>query len=135
MTPWKINLADVPEEHQKWTWSTGNYERYRRHVSVALGNTPATPHPFDVELTRLPPGARPCPVHSHDRMWEFFIVVSGRAIVDRDGQSTVAVAGDCFMQPACTRHRIRNASDTEDLVFYVIANDPGVPIVTRKYEV
>ena len=66
MTPWKINLDDVPEEHQKWTWSTGNYERYRRHVSVALGNTSETPHPFDVELTRLPPGARPCPVHSHE---------------------------------------------------------------------
>ena len=88
MTPWKINLDDVPEEHQEWTWKTGKYERYRRHVSVALGNTPETPHPFDVELTRLPPGARPCPVHSHDRMWEFFIVVSGRAVVDREGEAT-----------------------------------------------
>ena len=24
MTPWKINLDDVPEEHQKWTWKTGS---------------------------------------------------------------------------------------------------------------
>jgi mannose-6-phosphate isomerase-like protein (cupin superfamily) len=27
------------------------------------------------------------------------------------------------MQPAGIRHRIRNASDTEDLVYYVIANE------------
>jgi mannose-6-phosphate isomerase-like protein (cupin superfamily) len=135
MTPWKINLDDVPEVHQKWTWKTGSYERYRRNVSVALGNTPETPHPFDVELTRLPPGARPCPVHSHARTWEFFIVVSGRAVVDREGDSTEAVAGDCFMQPAGIRHRIRNASQSEDLVFYVIANEHGEPDSGQKYQV
>ena len=68
-------------------------------------------------------------------MWEFFIVVSGRAVVDREGESTEVVAGDCFMQQAGTRHRIRNGSDSEDLVFYVIANEPGGPDTTRKYEV
>jgi mannose-6-phosphate isomerase-like protein (cupin superfamily) len=123
MNQWKINLNDVPEEHQLWSWRNGNYERFRRQVSVALGNTRDNPHPFDVELTRLPPGARPCPIHSHSYRWEFFIIVSGQAIVQREGESIKAVKGDCFMQPAGTRHRIRNASETEDLVYYVIASE------------
>lgn len=123
MGSWKINLNDVPEEHQEWSWQDGKYERYRRHISVALGNTEDNRHPFDAEYTRVPPGARPCPVHAHTHMWEFFIVVSGRAIVQRNGESVEAVEGDCFMQPAGTRHRIRNASETEDLVYYVIGNE------------
>lgn len=132
MNPWKINLDDVPEVHQMWSWKNGSYERFRREVSVTLGNTGESPHPFDVELSRLPPGARPCPVHSHTHRWEFFIIVSGRAVVDREGESTEAVTGDCFVQPAGTRHRIRNASESEDLIYYVIASehddpDPGHP--------
>ena len=37
----------------------------------------------------------------------------------RCGQRSVTVV----MQPAATRHRIRNGSESEDLVFYVIANE------------
>ena len=101
----------------------GNYERYRQHVSIALGNAAVQPHPFDVELTRVPPDARPCPVHAHSHRWEFFIVVAGTAIVQREGETVRATVGDCFMQPAATRHRIRHGSESEDLGFYVIANE------------
>jgi mannose-6-phosphate isomerase-like protein (cupin superfamily) len=135
MIPWRINLTDVPEARQQWKWEHGNYDRFRRHISVALGNTREHPHPFDVELTRLPPGARSCPVHSHSHMWEFFIIVSGRAAVQRGGETAEAVAGDCFMQPAGTPHRIRNASETEDLVYYVIANEAGGKDVCQKVEI
>lgn len=124
MDNWKINIDDVPERHQVWQWKDGNYERYRREVSVALGNDEKNRHPFDVELTRLPPGARPCPVHVHDLRWELFIVVSGCGVVDRNGESVAVVAGDCFMQEAGTKHRIRNGSETEELLYYVIANEP-----------
>lgn len=124
MDQWKIHIDEVPERHQVWQWQAGNYERYRREISVALGNTEGSRHPFDVELTRLPPGARPCPIHVHDNRWEFFIVVSGRGIIDRNGEAVEAVVGDCFMQPPGTKHRIRNASETEELVYYVIANEP-----------
>jgi mannose-6-phosphate isomerase-like protein (cupin superfamily) len=122
MPDWIVNSNELEEEHQQWSWESGNYNRYRKHISVALGNTDEQ-HPFDVELTRLAPGEKPCPVHAHTHRWEFFIVVSGRAAVQRDGQESEAVEGDCFMQPAGIRHRIRNASDTEDLVYYVIANE------------
>ena len=36
----KINLADVPVQHQQW--GKGRYDRKRRHVSVALGNGDGT---------------------------------------------------------------------------------------------
>ena len=134
MSAWKINVEDVPVEHQIWQWKEGDYERYRRHVSVALGNREDHPHPFDVELTRVPPGARPCPVHAHSHRWEFFIVVAGKALVQREGETVEAAAGDCLMQPAGTRHRIRNGSETEDLVFYVIANEHGEDQV-EKFEI
>ena len=40
-----------------------------------------------------------------------------------DGETALVGPGDCFMQPAGTRHRVRNASPDEDLVYYVIANE------------
>lgn len=120
---WKIHVDEMPEQTQRWSWSGTDYERFRRHVSVALGNAPQSRHPFDVELTRVAPGRAPCPVHEHSATWEFFIVVAGRGEVHRDGQTHAVGPGDCFLQPPGTRHRVRNASDTEDLLFYVIANE------------
>ena len=84
MPDWIINKDDVPEERQEWSWKSGSYTRHRKHISVALGNTDEQ-HPFDVELTRLPPSTSPCPVHAHTHRWEFFIVMSGQAIVVRGG--------------------------------------------------
>ncbi len=135
MNSWKINVGEVSERYQQWNWRDGNYERFRREISVSLGNSKANPHPFDVELTRVPPGARPCPIHSHTLRWEFFIIVSGRAIVERDGGSTEAIEGDCFMQPAGTKHRIRNASGSGDLVYYVIASEHGEKDAGQRFEI
>ena len=130
---WKVNIDEVEEEIQRWSWEDAQYERGRRHLSVALGNAEGSRHPFDVELTRVPPGAAPCPVHSHTGMWEFFIIVSGRGEVSRDGETSFVGPGDCFMQPAETRHRVRNASADEDLVYYVIANEVE-DIETTKHQ-
>lgn len=129
--PWRTNIEHVKEEFQRWSWEGTQYERGRRHVSVALGNVAGAHHPFDVEMTRVPPGAAPCPVHSHSRVWELFIILSGRGEVSRNGQTAAVGPGDCFMQPAGTRHRLRNASGEEDLVYYVIANEPGASETTK----
>ena len=123
MAEWKLNIKEVPVEHQKWEWDGNKYERFRQHISRALGNGMETPHPFDVELTRVSPGKKPCPVHAHESTWELFIVVSGKAKVHRNGREEECIAGDCFVQPAGTRHRICNASNKEDLIFYVVANE------------
>ena len=131
MPDWIVNSETLNEEFQQWSWKAGNYSRFRRHISVALGSTEEDPHPFDVELTRLPPGAQPCPVHAHENRSEFFIVVSGIGHVHRNGEIVDVKQGDCFMQLGGTRHRISNASDTEDLVYYVIADEVEEDIVER----
>ena len=118
---WKIHIDEVPEEPQTWSWEGHTYQRVHQHVSRALGNDGS--HPFDVELTRVPPGAAPCPVHEHSATWELFIIVSGQGEVHRNGETATVRAGDCFVQPAGTRHRVRNASETEELVFWVVANE------------
>ena len=128
---WKINLDQVPGQHQIWSWEGANYERTHQHISVALGNGEEHPHPFDVELTRVPSGAAPCPVHSHTHWWEFFIIVSGRGEISRNEEIWEAGPGDCFVQPPGTRHRIRNLSQTEDLVYYVIANEDPANQTTK----
>ncbi|MEW6751260.1 MAG: cupin domain-containing protein [Candidatus Latescibacterota bacterium] len=128
---WKVNTEEVGEQVQRWSWEGAQYERGRRHLSVALGNVEGSRHPFDVELTRVPPGAAPCPVHSHSALWEFFLIVAGQGEVSRNGETFAVRPGDCFMQPPGTQHRVRNASATEDLLFYVIANEGGVDVCTK----
>ena len=60
-------------------------------------------------------------------MAEFFIIASGEGIMYRDDAEYPIREGDCFYQPAGTYHRMFNTSETEDLVFYVIANEVANP--------
>lgn len=69
--------------------------------------------------------------HWHHSKWEFFIVVSGRALIrerrlDSDEVLEFTVGGDCptavHMLPGYT-HSIVNLSDTEDLVTLMWANE------------
>lgn len=133
MPPWKLNISDIEEAHSEQIFRGTSYERYRKQISVKLGNYKDKPHPYDVELTRLPPGVAACPIHKHEYWWELFIIISGEGEVHRNGEMFRATAGDCLMQPPGTRHRIRNTSSTEDLIYYVIANevdvrDSGTPL-------
>lgn len=76
--------------------------------------------------------------HWHNTKWEFFIVVSGKALIQErkiasDEVINIEVSGDniqaVHMLPGYT-HNIINLSDTEDLVTLMWANesfDPGRP--------
>ena len=76
--------------------------------------------------------------HWHNTKWEFFIVVSGRALIqerriDSDEVLNFEVSGDCIqavhMLPGYT-HNIINLSDTEPLITLMWANesfDPNCP--------
>lgn len=124
MKPPLVNIEDVPEEKNFWG-ENERYKRLRRHISVALGSGQdgAPVHPFDVEMTRILPRHHNCPQHAHSKMDEFFIIVSGEGIMYRGDEEFAIKAGDCFYQPAGTYHRMFNTSETEYLVFYVIANE------------
>lgn len=73
--------------------------------------------------------------HWHHSKWEFFIVVSGHALIQQrqvggDEVLEFEVSGDnmeaVHMLPGCT-HNIINLSDTEDLVTVMWANEPFDP--------
>ncbi|MCZ6672694.1 MAG: cupin domain-containing protein [Verrucomicrobia bacterium] len=128
LIPPLINFEDVPEIENFWG-EKQKYKRLRRHVSKALGsgeeNNPV--HPFDVEMTRVLPRHHNCAQHCHPHMAEFFIIVSGEGIMYRGDEEFSIKAGDCFYQPAGVYHRMFNTSETEYLVFYVIANEVDDP--------
>jgi uncharacterized cupin superfamily protein len=122
----KINTRDIPEE----TWSSpkGKYAGSSREISIALGRKPFSTdlrerHPFDVEITRVPPGKCAYPYHSHSAQWEFYHVISGRGLVRHPGGTTAIEPGDAFLFEPGEAHQIANDGE-EDLVFYTVADNP-----------
>src|SRR3954469_18128415 len=87
----KINSNELAEE----TGSSpkGKFAGAGKEISEELGRKPQSTdlmerHPFDVEITRIPPGKTPCPYHSHSAQWEFYHVISGRGLVrHKDGKT------------------------------------------------
>jgi uncharacterized cupin superfamily protein len=122
----KINTRDIPEV----TWSSpkGKYGGAGKEISEALGREPDSTdltkrHPFDVELSRIPPGKSACPYHSHSAQWEFYHVISGRGVVRHQEGTTLIEAGDAFIFQPGEPHQLTN-SGSEDLVLYVVADNP-----------
>ncbi len=121
----KVNLNDIPWRERKSP--KRKYHRFLRDVALAFqspktGPKPTAQPPFEVELVRLPPGAKNFPFHSHATEWEFYLIVSGTGKV-RAGKLTRALqAGDCVLNPPGEPHQIINTSE-EDLLYYVIANN------------
>ncbi|MBL9129308.1 MAG: cupin domain-containing protein [Verrucomicrobiales bacterium] len=111
----------------------GKFHVFRRHISQALG-APADAgvggggHPFEVELTRIPPGTTNFPLHRHAAQWEFYVVLSGSGELRTTEGTIPIVAGDAFVCPPGDAHQIRN-SGAEDLVYYVIADNPPADVV------
>ena len=121
----KVNLNDIPWRERKSP--RGRYHRFLRDVALAFRNpktgpkTPGQP-PFEVELVRLPPGARNFPFHSHASEWEFYLVISGAGKVRAGGFPRPLHAGDCILNPPGEPHQIINTGK-HDLFYYVIANN------------
>jgi uncharacterized cupin superfamily protein len=116
---------------EEWRSPKGRFRGASKELSIALGAKRSTPtglggHPFDLEFQKLAPGECGCPFHSHAAQWELFLIVSGSARV-RSGEATRTFGpGDAILHPPGEAHRIDNASATEDLLFYLIADNPPV---------
>ncbi len=106
----KANIRDSP---------TGKFSITRRN----LFSVPGTGAPFDMDHVTLPPGKRNFPNHSHAALWEMYYIVSGRALLRIDDESTTVREGDSLMCPPGMAHQIINESD-EDVVYLVISDDP-----------
>lgn len=122
----KINTNDMPED--AWSSPSGKFVGSGKGISEALGRKPLSMdlrerHPFDVEITRIPPGKSPYPYHSHAAQWEFYHVISGSGIVRHQDGTTAIQAGDAFIFEPDQAHQLTN-NGTEDLVLYVVADNP-----------
>jgi len=122
----KINTKDIAEV----TWSSpkGKFAGAGKEISEALGRKPHSTdlrerHPFDVEISRIPPGKSAYPYHSHSAQWEFYHVISGHGTVRHKDGKTAIEAGDAFIFEPGEPHQIINDS-AADLVLYVVADNP-----------
>ena len=122
----KVNLNDIAEDERKSP--KGKFHKFVKDISIALGREKesldlAKRHPFDLAQVRIPKGKSYCPYHGHGAETELYLVVSGRGKV-RDHHGTTEVrAGDSFIFAPGEAHQL-SASDDEDFVYYVIADNP-----------
>jgi uncharacterized cupin superfamily protein len=122
----KINLNAVTEYEKKSP--RGKYRHFAKDVSVALGREPLSTdlmkrHPFDLAVTRIPPGATRCPYHSHSAQWELYAVISGVGKVRHSDGITDVSTGDVFLFAPNEAHQIINEGK-EDFAYCVIADNP-----------
>ncbi len=125
----KISINDLPWD--PWVSPKGHFRGSGKELSIALGAKRNAPtglggHPFDLELDRFAPGDIPYPFHFHAAQWESYFVLNGTAKMRTTEQTHELHAGDVAMCPPGDAHQITNASATEDLLFYVIADNPPV---------
>lgn len=124
-----LNFDALPWD--EWISPRKKFRGFSKEISIALGAERNKPtgfggHPFELELQRLAPGDCGCPFHSHAGQWELYVILSGEARV-RAGEVTQNFgSGDVILHPPREAHQITNASSSEDLLFYVVADNPSV---------
>jgi uncharacterized cupin superfamily protein len=144
----KVNVRDI--EEITWESPKGRFKGAGKEISEALGRDPQSTdvmkrQPFDVEILRVEPGNVPYFYHLHGSQWEFYHVISGRGTVRDESGKTPIEAGDAFIFAPGEAHQLIN-DGTEDLVVYVIADNPineftyhpdsnkwSVPLPKRQY--
>jgi len=130
-------MKHAKESEIKWVEQrspSGRFHVLRRHISEALGaprdaGVAGGGHPFEVELSRLPPGATNCPFHAHAAQWELYLVLSGSGELRAGNSVTPVTAGDTFVCLAGEPHQSKNTG-TEDFRYYVIADNPPADVIT-----
>jgi uncharacterized cupin superfamily protein len=122
----KVNTTRMAEI----TWSSpkGKFTGAGKEISEELGRKPQSTdlnerHPFDVEISRIPPGKSSCPYRSHSAQWEFYHVISGSGIVRHKDGTTPIETGDAFIFKPNEPHQIIN-NGAHDLTLYVVADNP-----------
>ncbi len=122
----KVNLTEIAEEERQSP--KGKFHKFVKDISIALGREKDSldlgkRHPFDLALVRIPKGKSYCPYHGHSAESELYLVVSGRGLIrDRTGTTEVGV-GDSFRFAPGEAHQL-SATEDEDFVYYVIADNP-----------
>ena len=122
----KLNIKDIPEE--SWDSPKKKFGGASKEISIALGRKALSTdlkerHPFDVELTRIPPGKTAYPYHTHSAQWEFYYVLSGKGVVRHQDGTTPIESGDAFIFQPEEPHTF-SCDGPEDLLIFIIADNP-----------
>ena len=122
----KVNSKDIAEN--SWASPKGKFGGASKDLSIALGRKADSTdlkerHPFDVELTRIPPGKIAYPYHSHSAQWEFYYVLSGKGVVRHKDGETPIEKGDTFIFQPEEPHTLSN-DGSEDLLLFLVADNP-----------
>jgi uncharacterized cupin superfamily protein len=127
----KTNIEGIPWTERRSP--TGRFHIQAREITIAMGYPRGVGDwggglPFDVSIHRMPPGAANFPFHAHTAQTEFYLVISGRGTLRiAEGNHEIG-PGDAFVCPPGEGHQIKN-SGTEDLTFYIIADNVRVEVV------
>jgi uncharacterized cupin superfamily protein len=121
----KVNTTTMLEEEGL---IGSKYGAIGKDVSIAQGRKGDSTdlmqrHPFDVEISRIPPGRTNTLFHAHGAQWEFYHVIEGKGKVRDDTGLTSIETGDAFLFRPGEAHQIINDSGA-DLVVYVVADNP-----------
>lgn len=125
----RVHPDDLPWD--EWGSPGGKFAAASKELSIAAGAKRNTPtalggHPFELELQRLQPRRTGCPFHSHAAEWELYLILNGEAAVRANEETRTLRAGDVVLHPPGEAHQITNASATEELLFYVVADNAPV---------
>lgn len=122
----KANISQLTEVES--SSPSGKFRAFDRQITGTLGGDSRSMDltkrwPFDVELTRIPPGAANYPYHAHSTQYEFYLMVSGTAIIRHQDGETEVGPGDFFIFGPTEPHQIINRS-AADVVYYSVADNP-----------
>jgi uncharacterized cupin superfamily protein len=122
----KINIKDIVEEF--YSSPNGKVGGGDKEISIALGRKPSSSdlmerHPFDVEISRIPPSKSVCPYHSHSAQWEFYHVLTGHGMVRHQDGTTEIEPGDAFIFEPGQPHQLIN-NGLQDLTILIVADNP-----------
>jgi uncharacterized cupin superfamily protein/glyoxylase-like metal-dependent hydrolase (beta-lactamase superfamily II) len=115
----RINLDQL--EWEEFDDAGGRYRGRAGEIGLAIGA-----RSLGYRAVRLPPGARFCPLHAHDREEEVFYAVEGTPTIRTLRGSLTLRPGDFMAFPTGDRgaHQVLNESDAWCTVILFGADDP-----------
>lgn len=125
----KMNEAGAKWEYQ----GSGNrFAEWYQEISEEMldDRQSSLKKPFEVAVSKVPPGKSPWPFHSHRNAWEYYIILSGQGIMRDDSGEVELGPGDHILEPPGVAHQLTNTGD-EDLIYYTIADN--VPLDLYHY--
>ena len=121
------NINLIPEPQRRAPGCRGH--TIQKNISETTGAAEGG-HPFDVDLVRLPAGAKDFPFYTHYVQWEMYIFLSGTGELEVPEQTIAVGPGEAVIFPPGVPLAIKNTG-TLDLVFYLVADQSPTAVMCK----